>query len=103
MRDDRCVGVCGTCGQVAFHRSMEGAPPVRRRLRYLLRALSALLCAAVCVLWVRSYFVFRNTPHAPDSTPSAIRLALWTGLSPKTCSAAGAACSWRYWPLGTTT
>ena len=31
-------------------------PPVRRRMLNLLTLLSLLLCVAVCVLWVRSYW-----------------------------------------------
>src|SRR4051812_3451744 len=32
-------------------------PPLRRRLLNVPTAVSLLLCVAVCVLWVRSYFV----------------------------------------------
>jgi hypothetical protein len=38
--------------------------PLRRRLLNLLTALSLVLCAAVCVLWVRSYFVGDTVRHS---------------------------------------
>src|SRR5438067_11811333 len=37
-------------------RAQYNAPSMRRRLFTVLSALSLLLCAATCVLWVRSYF-----------------------------------------------
>jgi hypothetical protein len=43
-----------------------------RRLLNLLTALSLLLCVAVCVLWVRSYFWFDTLAHVgPPSAPYA--------------------------------
>jgi hypothetical protein len=37
--------------------------PVRRRLLNILTVLSLVLCVAVCVLWVRSYFVADSRGH----------------------------------------
>ena len=54
-------------------------PPVRRRLLNLLTGLSLLLCAALCVLWVRSYFVGeqigwqRSVPAAGEFRATYVR------------------------------
>jgi hypothetical protein len=48
---------------------------LRKHLLKLLTALSLLLCVAVCVLWVRSYWVFSRVSHrAPYSGGPADRL-----------------------------
>jgi hypothetical protein len=48
-------------------------PPVRRRLHNFLTALSLLLCVAVCVLWVRSYWHWDSLYRA-EMSPEGLTL-----------------------------
>jgi hypothetical protein len=89
---------------------------VRRRLLNLLTALSLLLCLAVCVLWVRSYFIEDNIFHGTwergdniittkgrivvellSTGHPVLRWRHWTappGSSPRTATEAGVAPTW---------